>query len=275
MKSSFKQLKEKIKSCETIIIGAGSGLSTSAGYTYSGPRFNQYFLDFKNKYGFEDMYSGGFYPYETLEEYWAYWSRYIFINRYMDPLKNTYQKLLNLVKDKDYFVLTTNVDHCFQKTGFDKHKLFYTQGDYGLFQCMEPCHNRTYDNEEIIKEMYTSQRDMKIPSELIPYCPHCGKPMCMNLRVDSSFVQDEGWYKAAQNYTKFIQDHKNTNILFLDLGTGNNTPGIIKYPFWQMTKEFKNATYASINLEQMPIPSQIKDKSILIKQDIDTILNLL
>ena len=275
MKSSFKQLKEKIKSCETIIIGAGSGLSTSAGYTYSGPRFNQYFLDFKNKYGFEDMYSGGFYPYETLEEYWAYWSRYIFINRYMDPLKNTYQKLLNLVKDKDYFVLTTNVDHCFQKTGFDKHKLFYTQGDYGLFQCMEPCHNRTYDNEEIIKEMYTSQRDMKIPSELIPYCPHCGKPMCMNLRVDSSFVQDEGWYKAAQNYTKFIQDHKSTNILFLDLGTGNNTPGIIKYPFWQMTKEFKNATYASINLEQMPIPSQIKDKSILIKQDIDTILNLL
>lgn len=275
MKSSFKQLKEKIKSCETIIIGAGSGLSTSAGYTYSGPRFNQYFLDFKNKYGFEDMYSGGFYPYETLEEYWAYWSRYIFINRYMDPLKNTYQKLLNLVKDKDYFVLTTNVDHCFQKTGFDKHKLFYTQGDYGLFQCMEPCHNRTYDNEEIIKEMYTSQRDMKIPSELIPYCPHCGKPLCMNLRVDSSFVQDEGWYKAAQNYTKFIQDHKSTNILFLDLGTGNNTPGIIKYPFWQMTKEFKNATYASINLEQMPIPSQIKDKSILIKQDIDTILNLL
>lgn len=275
MKSSFKQLKEKIKSCETIIIGAGSGLSTSAGYTYSGPRFNQYFSDFKQKYGFEDMYSGGFYPYETLEEYWAYWSRYIYINRYMDPLKNTYQKLLNLVKDKDYFVLTTNVDHCFQKTGFDKHKLFYTQGDYGLFQCMEPCHNRTYDNEEIIKKMYTSQKDMKIPSELIPYCPHCGKPMCMNLRVDSSFVQDEGWYKAAQNYTKFIQDHKNTNILFLDLGTGNNTPGIIKYPFWQMTKEFKNATYASINLEQMPIPSQIKDKSILIKQDIDTILNLL
>lgn len=275
MKSSFKQLKEKIKNCDVIVIGAGSGLSTSAGYTYSGSRFTQYFSDFQQKYGFEDMYSGGFYPYETLEEYWAYWSRYIYINRYMEPEKNTYQKLLHLVKDKDYFVLTTNVDHCFQREGFDKRKLFYTQGDYGLFQCMEPCHNQTYDNEEIIKKMYTSQKDMKIPSELIPYCPRCGKPMCMNLRVDSTFVQDEGWYKAAQNYTNFIDIHKNKNILFLDLGTGCNTPAIIKYPFWKMTNAFKNATYASINLEAMSIPDAIKEKSILIHQDIDTILNLL
>ena len=191
--AQIEKLKEAIKGADTILIGAGAGLSTSAGFTYSGQRFEQYFADFAAKYGFRDMYSGGFYPYETLEEQWAFWSRNILINRYENPPKPVYDTLLKLVVGKDYFVLTTNVDHCFQKAGFDKKRLFYTQGDYGLWQCSEPCHQGTYDNEAVVCQMVSEQRDMRVPSELIPRCPRCGKPMSMNLRADDTFVQDEGW----------------------------------------------------------------------------------
>ena len=192
------RLKNEMETADAIVIGAGAGLSTSAGFTYSGARFQQYFSDFEAKYGFGDMYSGGFYPYSTPEEHWAYWSRYIYINRYMDPPKSTYSDLLRLVEDKDYFVITTNVDHCFQKAGFDKKRLFYTQGDYGLFQCSEPCCNDTFDNQEIICRMMEQQENMRIPSELLPVCPHCGKPLTMNLRSDDKFVEDEGWHQAAE-----------------------------------------------------------------------------
>ena len=207
----------------------------------------KYFSDFIEKYGFEDMYSGGFYPFESLEEHWAYWSRYILINRYMDCDNGTYQKLFELIKDKDYFVLTTNVDHQFQKAGFDKQRLFYTQGDYGLFQCSKPCHRATYDNEEVVREMLKQQKDMKIPTALIPHCPVCGKPMTMNLRADDTFVQDDGWYRAAERYSEFLRRHKETKMLLLELGVGMNTPGIIKYPFWQMAAQNPNAYYVSIN----------------------------
>ena len=190
------------------------------------------------------MYSAGFYPYETLEEHWAYWSRYIFINRYQNPPKPVYQNLFHLVQSKDYFVLTTNVDHCFQKAGFDKQRLFYTQGDYGLWQCSKPCHNRTYDNETVVKRMVREQKAMRVPSELVPYCPLCGAPMSMNLRADSTFVEDAGWNKAANRYQNFLRQHKGQHILYLELGVGENTPGIIKYPFWNMTHQNANATYA-------------------------------
>lgn len=192
------RLKKVLDDCDAVVIGAGAGLSSAAGFTCNGERFNKYFSDFKATYGFDDMYYGGFYPYRTQEEFWAYWSRYIYINRYMDMPSDLYYKLYDLVKDKDYFVITTNVDHCFQRTGFDKKRLFYTQGDYGLFQCSTPCCQETFDNEEIIKAMYEQQKDMKIPSNLIPKCPHCGKPLTTNLRCDDKFVQDNGWYKASE-----------------------------------------------------------------------------
>ncbi len=230
----IKRLKSALDESDAVIIGAGAGMSTSAGFTYSGERFDRYFSDFSEKYGFKDMYSGGFYPYPTPEEMWAYWSRYIYINRYMDAPKPVYEALLELVKDKDYFVITTNVDHCFQKAGFDKDRLFYTQGDYGLFQCSEPCQQVTYDNEEMIRGMYEKQSEMKIPSELIPKCPNCGKPLTMNLRSDDRFVEDEGWHKAARRYDEFNKTHKG-KVLYLELGVGYNTPVIIKYPFWQRT----------------------------------------
>lgn len=194
---NINELKEKIETVEAILVGAGAGLSTSAGLTYSGERFDKYFLDFKEKYGIMDMYSGGFYPYKTLEEYWAWWSRQILINRYEVTIGKPYKDLLELVRGKDYFVLTTNVDHQFQLAGFEKKRLFYTQGDYGLWQCSKACHNKTYDNEKIVRQMVSEQKNMKIPTELIPKCPVCGAPMTMNLRCDDRFVQDEGWYRAA------------------------------------------------------------------------------
>ena len=261
------RLKQVLGTADAVLIGAGAGLSASAGLTYSGERFERYFSDFHQRYGITDMYSGGFYPYDTLEEYWAWWSRHIFYNRYADAPVPVYQVLLSLVKNKDYFVLTTNVDHQFQKAGFDKQRLFYTQGDYGLWQRSKACHNKTYDNESSVRRMVEQQQDMKIPSELIPHCPVCGAPMIMNLRCDDTFVQDEGWYAAAERYSDFVKQHRSGKILYLELGVGNNTPAIIKYPFWRMTLQNPNAIYASINLENMMIP-QIENQSILINMDI-------
>ena len=300
---SIDKLKKLFESADAFVIGAGAGLSTSAGFTYSGERFEKYFSDFSEKYFFKDMYSGGFYPYETAEEYWAYWSRYIYINRFMNPPKPVYHRLFELVRDKDYFVLTTNVDHCFQKNGFDKLRLFYTQGDYGLFQCSQPCHNSTYDNESIIREMVQAQGyaidengalippkghsidengslipperqslQMKVPSDLVPHCPKCGRPMTMNLRADDTFVEDEGWHRAAERYAKFLRRHENAKVLFLDLAVGFNTPGIIKYPFWQMTNEWQDAAYACLNYGEAFAPDEIAAKSVVIDGDIGEIL---
>lgn len=269
----LKNLANHVKECEAIIIGAGSGLSSAAGLTYSGERFNKYFSDFINKYHLTDMYSAGFYPYESLEEYWAYWSRHIYYNRYIDAPKDTYQKLLQLVKDKDYFVLTTNVDHQFQKAGFDKKRLFYSQGDYGLWQCSKPCHQKTYDNKEIVEKMLLQQKDLKIPSSLIPYCPKCGAFMTMNLRCDQTFVQDEGWDQGQFRYNDFINKHRDLKIIYLELGVGQNTPVIIKYPFWNYTNSNKKATYVCINYGESFCPDEIKKQAILISGDIDQVIN--
>lgn len=261
-------LKAAIDDSEAVCIGAGAGLSTAAGFTYSGERFHENFHDFEAKYNFHDMYLGGFYHYDTPEEFWAYWSRYIFINRYLDPPKPVYNELFELVKDKNYFVITTNVDHCFQKAGFDKQRLFYTQGDYGLFQCCVPCHNKTYDNEEIVRKMVKNQRDMKIPPELLPKCPVCGKPMTMNLRSDNKFVEDDGWHAACKRYEDFIRKNKNKRILFLELGVGFNTPAIIKFPFMRMTYMNRKAVYACVNYGDAFSPDEIKDRSVIINEDI-------
>lgn len=271
-KSKVEKLKKEVGTAEAIVIGAGAGLSASAGFTYSGDRFNKYFSDFKERYGFHDMYSGGFYPYDTLEEHWAYWSRYIYVNRYMDTPKTVYQELFRLVKDKDYFVLTTNVDHCFQKAGFDKKRLFYTQGDYGLFQCSEPCCNETFENEDMICQMMEQQKDMRIPSDLLPFCPHCGKPMTMNLRSDDKFVQDEGWYRAAERYEDFLRTRENRKVLYLELGVGSNTPVIIKYPFWQMTAKNPKTVYACINAGAAFCPKEIEKQSICVDGDIGEVI---
>lgn len=266
------RLKNEIENADAIVIGAGAGMSAASGFSYSGERFEKHFADFRKKYGFSDMYSGGFYPYETLEEYWAWWSKQIYVNRYDIETGRPYADLLNIVNGKDYYVLTTNVDHQFQLAGFDKKRLFYTQGDYGLWQCSEACHNKTYDNEEIVRQMVATQKNLKIPSELIPKCPVCGAPMTMNLRCDNSFVQDEGWYAAASRYEDFIRRHKNLHILFLELGVGANTPAIIKYPFWQMTAQNSRATYACINYGEAIVPRELEKQTICINKKIEKVL---
>lgn len=268
-----RRLLEGIEEAEAIAVGAGSGLSTSAGFVYSGERFERYFADFIEEYGFTDMYSAGFYPFETPEEHWAYWSRYIWYNRYVGTPKDSYEKLLKLLEGKNYFVLTTNVDHQFQHAGFPKERLFYTQGDYGLWQCSVPCHARTYDNYETVKLMIEEQRDMRVPSELVPRCPKCGTEMSMNLRADNSFVEDAGWHEAAGRYRNFTEAHSRGKVLYLELGVGMNTPVIIKYPFWQNTLANPQATYACINYGEAYAPTQIKNRSILISSDIDAVLS--
>ena len=273
--AEIERLHAALERADAVVIGAGSGLSASAGFIYSGERFERYFSDFAAKCGFRDMYAGGFYPFETPEEYWAYWSRYILINRYQDAPKPVYENLLALVRGKDYFVITTNVDHCFQKAGFDKKRLFYTQGDYGLFQCSEPCCMETWDNEAVVREMVSRQVKMRVPLELLPVCPHCGRPMTMNLRCDDRFVQDTGWQTAAQRYADFLRVRDGQNILFLELGVGYNTPGIIKYPFWRMTANNLNAAYACVNRDQPQCPAALAKQAICIGGDIGETLKRL
>ncbi len=285
----INRLKEEIKKADAIVIGAGAGLSAAAGYTYSGERFDKYFADFKKKYGIQDMYSGGFYPYPSMEVLWGFWARNIYVNRYDQPQNEVYQNLLSLVEDKDYFVITTNVDHQFQLAGFDKKRLFYMQGDYGLWQCTSPCHQVTYDNEAQVKEMlvatgFLAEKDgkyeitdpsnwkMEIPTELIPYCPDCDEPMNMNLRCDDTFVQDDGWYAAKARYEEFIKRCENKNVLYLEFGVGANTPVWIKYPFWRMTNNNPKATYACLNYGEAYAPSEIKDRSICMDEDIKKII---
>ncbi len=293
-KSTIKELIEKleneIKNSKAIVIGAGAGLSTSAGFTYSGERFEKYFFDFAEKYGIRDMYSGGFYPFPNGETRWAWWARHIYFNRYIEPPKAVYKKLFSILKDKNYFVITTNVDHQFQRAGFEKDRLFYTQGDYGLFQSLNPKNQKTYDNGNWVMQAMEAQGfvkdenavfsipddgiiSMQIPTNLIPKCPDDNSDVTMNLRADDSFVEDEGWHKASESYYEFLQTNKDRHILFLELGVGANTPVIIKYPFWQMTRGNKKAIYACINYGEAFCPREIEDRSICIDGDIAEILS--
>ena len=268
------RLRQALDRADTVVVGAGAGLSAAAGFSYDGERFERYFSDFAEKYGIRDMYSGGFYPFQTPEEYWAWWSRHIWVNRYMDPPRPVYEKLLEMVKDKEYFVITTNVDHCFQKAGFDKQRLFYTQRDYGLFQCSEPCHDATYDNEDTVRRMVEQQRDMRVPTQLLPVCPRCGRPMTVNLRADDRFVQDEGWYAAAERYKAFLHARRG-RTLFLELGVGYNTPGIIKYPFWHMAGEDPDAVYACVCRSRAWAPRELGERAICLAGDIARVLEAL
>lgn len=269
---TFSDKAEKVRrlldGADAVMIGAGAGLSESAGLNYGGERFRRHFSDFEVKYGFHDMYSGGFYDYPSPEEYWAFWSRYVMINRYSEIPGTVYYDLLELMHGREYFILTTNVDHCFQRAGFEKERIFYTQGDYGLFQCSVPCRQETFWNEAVIARMYSEQKDMRVPSELIPKCPYCGSPMTMNLRADDRFVEDAGWRRAAKRCEDFVAKHENSRMLFLELGVGYNTPGIIKYPFIKMTLKTPDAAYVCVNREAFPVPEGIADRSVCAEGDI-------
>lgn len=257
---------------EAVVIGAGSGLSTAAGYEYAGRRFETYFHDFIVRYGMSDMYSAGFYPFETSEEKWAYWSRHIYYNRYDQEAAKVYLDLLELMRDKNYFVLTTNVDHQFWTAGFQEERIFATQGDYGQFQCARACHKKLYDNESQVRAMIAQQKNCRIPSGLVPRCPVCGGEMEVHLRCDGYFVEDESWHRAADRYGKFLKENSGKRIVFLELGVGMNTPGIIKYPFWQMVYENQKAAYICINLKEAFAPDEIAARSVCVEGEIGEVL---
>ena len=281
---AIARLKMEIETADAIVIGAGAGLSTAAGFIYSGERFEKYFGDFAARFGIRDMYSGGFYPFPDAETRWAWWARHIYYNRYVPAPKPVYDDLRKLVQDKDYFVITTNVDHQFQRAGFDKKRLFYTQGDYGLFQSVNPAIRKTYDNEEWVMKAMEAQgfaRNeegicdlpeegsifMRIPTELIPKCPDDGSEVTMNLRADDSFVEDEGWHRASAAYGDYLRRHERLHTLFLEIGIGMNTPVICKYPFWQMTNDNPEAVYACLNFNEAYCPVQIEKQSVCINGD--------
>ena len=289
---NIRRLKDEIETADAIVIGAGAGLSTAAGFTYSGERFDRYFFDFRDHYGIRDMYSGGFFPFPDEETRWAWWARHIYFNRYIEAPKPVYQDLLSLVRDREYFVITTNVDHQFQRAGFDKERLFYTQGDYGLFQSAGGRIKKTYDNEAWVMKAMAAQGfipdengvfrvpedrmlALRIPSELIPVCPDDGGPVSMNLRADDTFVEDEGWHAAAERYARYLQEHEGKHVLFLELGVGGNTPMIIKYPFWAMTAENPKAVYACLNYNEAVCPEQIRAQSICLDGDSGDLLRRL
>lgn len=289
---AIARLKDEIKTADAVVIGAGAGLSTAAGFSYAGERFEKWFFDFSRTYGIRDMYSGGFYDYPTEEVTWAFFARNIYVNRYLDPPKPTYRELLSLVEGRDYFVVTTNVDHCFQKAGFEKTRLFYTQGDYGLFQSTDPANRNTYGNEAWVDQAMEAQGfvrnadglfevpedgrlKMEIPIELLPKCPDDGSDFKMNLRSDDSFVEDEGWHRASAAYSEFLKSHQGRHVLFLEIGVGMNTPVIIKYPFWQMTDANPNAVYACLNYNEAYCPEQIAKRSICIDGDCGDVIRKL
>ena len=289
MEDSIRKLRQAITDADAIVIGAGAGLSTAAGFTYSGERFEKYFFDFVRRFGIRDIYSGGFYPFPDPETRWAWWARHIYYNRYIDPPKSVYADLLKLVDGRDYFVITTNVDHQFQRAGFDKKRLFYTQGDYGLFQSVNHRIRKTYDNEDWVMRAMAAQgfvKDengvfqppasgtplMRIPTELIPQCPDDGSAMTMNLRSDDSFVEDEGWHRASAAYADFLRRHDDLRVLYLEIGVGANTPVIVKYPFWQMTLSNGKATYACLNYNEAFCPVEIAVQSICINGDANEII---
>lgn len=271
--AELKRLGSAFRAADAVIVGAGSGLSTSAGYNFGGERLKKHFGDFVEKYGIRDMYSGCFANFESNEERWAYWSRWAWINRYEPIPKDTHQKLLRLLQGKDYFVLTTNIDHTFQGAGFSKDRLCYTQGDFGLFQCSKPCHAVTYDNQEVLRQMVTQENNMRVPTELIPHCPKCGAEMDFNLFWDDTFVRDEGWHIAHERYTKYLQEHQTEKILYLELGVGFTSPGVIKIPFWNMVMQNPDAVFASVNLTLPCYPETIGSRSIVIQEDIDKVIS--
>ena len=265
--------KKAIGDADYVLIGAGAGLSTAAGIDYGYDRFKLYFEDFIEKYDFKDMYTSGFYPFETQEEKWAYWARHIDTNRYNVGKTDVYQKLLELVKYKDYFVLTTNVEHQFWINGFDDERIFATQGDYGLLQCSKACHDKLYDNEKQVKEWVANTKDCKIPSELVPKCPVCGADMETNLRVDDLFVQDEKWYEMHNRYADFINKIQGKKVVFLEIGVGYNTPVIIRFPFERMTLENPDATLIRLNLDYPQPTRENKDKTISFDENVEEILD--
>lgn len=261
---------KNIRNTDCVIIGAGAGASTAAGIQYGGKRFTDNFAEFIKKYGeyyMTDMYAAGFYPYPSEEAKWGYWSKHALMNRFDPPALPLYTELYDIVKNKEYFVLTTNVDHQFYKAGFDEKRIFATQGDYGKIQCQKACHPKTYDAKDLFRKMDKARRDCLIPSELVPKCPVCGGNMAMNLRCDNDFVEDEAWHEAADRYAGFLEQNKDKKVVLLELGVGFNTPIIIRFPFEKMVRENSSYSLIRLNMDEAVVPESFGKRAIGIGGD--------
>ncbi|WP_404900444.1 Sir2 silent information regulator family NAD-dependent deacetylase [Priestia filamentosa] len=272
-KARIEKAKKEIEDTEFILIGGGAGLSAAAGITYGGKRFTDNFSAFIKKYGLTDMYSSGFYPYKTQEERWAYWAKHIYVNRFEPGPTILYKDLYQLVKDRTYFVITTNVDSQFEKSGFPVDKIFEVQGNYGYLQCAQGCHDKLYYNESLVREMIKKTVDCQIPSELVPICPVCGGNMDPNLRINQYFVQDEKWYKQNKLYNEFLKQSEGKRNVYIELGVGFNTPGIIRYPFEQMTYHNEKATLIRLNKENSTGMKENADKTVTFNEDIKEVVS--
>lgn len=267
---------ELIKNADSIIVGAGAGASTAAGIQMGGERFAENFPEFIKKYGAQymtDMYTAGFYPFPSEEAKWGYWSKAALLNRFDLPALSLYTELYKIVKDKEYFVITTNVDHQFFKAGFDENRIFATQGDYGKIQCQKGCHPKTYDAEVLFRKMDSARQDCVIPSELVPKCPVCGGKMDMNLRCDNYFVEDEEWHEAADRYADFLKMNKGKNVVLLELGVGFNTPIIIRFPFEKLVRENKSYSMIRLNLDEAVVPESFGKRAIGIGGDMAKVIS--
>jgi len=270
------KIKKWMHDADAIIIGAGAGLSDAAGIHYSGEKFEHDFKDFIKKYDMKDLYTSSFYPFETEEEKWAYWAKHIYFSYYERKHTDLYKKLFNLVKDKDYFVITTNTDGQFINNGFAKERIFEVQGSYSKLQCSTPCHNKLYDNEKLVKEMLDSiDENLKIPASLVPKCPVCGRVMSVNLRCDDTFVEDDNWRLSQNRYDDFLKNISDKNVLLLEFGVGFNTPGIIRFPFEQMVFLHDNFKLIRFNDKYAMVPKEIEDNSISVTDNINEVIDLI
>lgn len=265
-------LRHAVQEADHIIIGAGSGLTTAAGIDYAGDDFRREFAPWIERYGFTDLYTSSFYPFETPEEYWAYWAKHIWFSRYRTGTTELYKTLLH--RFPEAFIVTTNVDAQFELAGFPAERIFATQGDYCWFQPASGSPKTLVDNREWVFRVLPHIHECRIPTEMIPSMPD-GSPASLNLRVDDTFVEDFHWHLQARRYTDFVHRASQDNLLLLEFGIGYNTPGIIRLPFEQMAQRFPHTTLIRFNRDNPEPYIEDMPRFTAFTEDIATVINQL
>lgn len=269
---ALERVSAALAKTPAVLIGGGAGLSAAAGIDYSGDAFRRAFADYIARYGFSDLYSSGFYPFPTEAERWAYWARHVDYAAVKPPAMPLYVRLLELVRGKEYFVITTNVDAQFEKAGFAPERLFAVQGDYREMQCANACHRKVYSNLDAVQRILETTQDLTIPAGSVPRCPVCGGRMEMHLRIDEHFIEDEKWHRAARRYEEFLAGHAKGETVLLELGVGFNTPTIIRYPFEELAFFNRGALLVRLNRENIPLRLPIQSRTVTITEPMQAVV---